>query len=101
MRALLDGVYLADWVGTLDQLAELSMVDVSRLSWHPDDLLANARALRRAAYFAESDPLRNEIVFDAWQAGDEPDLQPWVDKVLEIKNRFPLPVVAPPPEPVA
>lgn len=55
----------------------------------------NALNGRRAAYVAESDPLRNELIYDAIAAGQEVDLKPWLAKVKEIKERFPLPPVAP------
>lgn len=55
----------------------------------------NALNARRAAYVAESDPLRNELIYDAIAAGREVDLKPWLAKVKEIKERFPLPPVAP------
>jgi hypothetical protein len=48
-------------------------------------------ALRRAAYQAESDPVRLEIAYDALSQGLEPDFTPWVTSVAAIKARYPLP----------
>jgi hypothetical protein len=42
-------------------------------------------ALRRAAYVAESDP-----IYFMWQRG-EATQQEWLDKVAEIRARFPAP----------
>jgi hypothetical protein len=44
---------------------------------------AQAQASRAAAYSAEADPL-----FFKWQRG-EGEEQPWLDKVAEIRVRFP------------
>src|SRR3989338_2902179 len=38
MKILLDGVFFADWVGTLEELAAFSDVDVGRLSIGPPDV---------------------------------------------------------------
>ncbi|WP_311880892.1 MULTISPECIES: hypothetical protein [unclassified Pseudomonas] len=54
-----------------------------------------ARAQRRAAYQAESDPLRLEIAYDALSQGLEPDYLPWVASVAAIKARYPLPQANP------
>ncbi|WP_426234715.1 hypothetical protein [Pseudomonas sp. TWP3-2] len=50
-----------------------------------------AYAQRRAAYQAESDPLRLEIAYDAMMQGLEPDFTPWKASVTAIKSRYPLP----------
>lgn len=50
-----------------------------------------AVAARADAYRLESDPLKTEAEFDAIKAGTEPDYSAWVDKVEEIKARYPLP----------
>lgn len=57
--------------------------------------LETARAQRRAAYQAESDPLRLEIAYDALSQGLEPDFSPWVASVAAIKARYPLPQAIP------
>lgn len=48
---------------------------------------------RRAAYLAESDPLRLEADYDALSRGLEPDYSAWLASVAAIKARFPLPVM--------
>ena len=53
-----------------------------------------AVALRRAAYQAESDPLRFELEYDALVIGAELDYSAWLASVAAIKARFPLPVSA-------
>lgn len=55
--------------------------------------LESARSQRRAAYQAESDPVRLEIAYDALIHGIEPDFSAWVESVTAIKERFPLPPV--------
>jgi hypothetical protein len=57
--------------------------------------LETARAQRRTAYQAESDPLRLEIAYDALSQGLEPDYTPWVASVAAIKARYPLPQANP------
>jgi len=57
--------------------------------------LETVRAQRRAAYQAESDPLRLEIAYDALSQGHEPDYSPWVESVAAIKARYPLPEAIP------
>jgi hypothetical protein len=47
---------------------------------------------RRAAYVAESDPLKTEAEYDAMINDSEPDYSAWLTAVAEIKGRFPLPV---------
>src|SRR5690554_1725575 len=49
------------------------------------------QALRRAAYVAESDPLKNEADYDALINGTEPDYTAWMTAVEAIKVRYPLP----------
>ena len=49
-------------------------------------------ALRMSAYREESDSLKNEAEFDALVAGADPDYTEWKAKVMEIKERFPLPL---------
>lgn len=53
--------------------------------------LIQVQALRRAAYAANSDPLKNEADYDALQSGTEPDYSAWQAAVAEIKERYPLP----------
>ena len=50
-----------------------------------EDIIYRTQAARAAAYAAESDPL-----FFQYQRG-EVDRQAWLDKVQEIKDRFPKP----------
>lgn len=47
--------------------------------------------LRAAAYTAESDPLKTQIENEALFDGVEPDYAPWIEKVAEIKARYPKP----------
>lgn len=53
--------------------------------------LEQVQGMRRAAYAAESDPLRNEADYDALVAGTEPDYTAWMSAVAAIKDRYPLP----------
>lgn len=53
--------------------------------------LEEVQALRRAAYVAESDPLKNEADYDALINGTEPDYTAWIAAVEAIKARYPLP----------
>ena len=53
--------------------------------------LEQIQDLRRAAYVAESDPLRNEADYDALVSGTAPDYTAWVAAVEAIKARYPLP----------
>lgn len=52
---------------------------------------ANVLAARSYAYRLESDPIKNEIDYDAAISGEKPDYAPWISKVTEIKERYPLP----------
>lgn len=56
-----------------------------------DELLAEAHAQRRAAYVAESDPIKNEADYDALTHGTAPDYTAWIAAVEAIKARYPLP----------
>src|SRR5690554_927741 len=49
------------------------------------------QSLRRAAYVAESDPLRAEADYDALINGTEPNYTAWMAAVEAIKARYPLP----------
>ncbi|NVZ91305.1 hypothetical protein HX813_24025 [Pseudomonas yamanorum] len=49
---------------------------------------------RRAAYLAESDPLKLEADYDALSQGLEPDYTAWLASVAAIKARYPLPAIA-------
>ena len=53
--------------------------------------LEQIQALRRAAYVAESDPIKNEADYDALVKGTAPDYTAWLAAVEAIKARFPLP----------
>ena len=46
---------------------------------------------RRAAYVAESDPLKTEAEYDAMVNEAEPDYTAWLAAVAAIKERYPLP----------
>ena len=54
--------------------------------------LGQIQDLRRAAYVAESDPMKNEADYDALVHGTEPDYTAWKAAVEAIKARYPLPV---------
>lgn len=71
-------------VKTLDEL--LSDKIITATEWY-DTKLAECLNLRKYAYMSESDPLKNELEFDG------KDLKIWKDKVVEIKARFPKPVM--------
>lgn len=47
--------------------------------------------LRRAACAVESDPLKNEVEYDAMINDTEPDCAAWLAAVAAIKERYPLP----------
>ncbi|HCF0709740.1 TPA: hypothetical protein NH699_006530, partial [Pseudomonas aeruginosa] len=49
-RVLLKGEFFAEWDGTLDEAAALAGVPVGDLAFHPDDVLAEVKELRRQAY---------------------------------------------------
>lgn len=53
--------------------------------------LEQVQGMRRAAYAAESDPLKNEAEYDALLHGTEPDYTAWLAAVEAIKARYPLP----------
>lgn len=53
--------------------------------------LEQIQNLRRAAYVAESDPIKNEAEYDALVNGSEPDYTAWMAAVEAIKARYPLP----------
>ena len=46
---------------------------------------------RQNAYKTESDPLKIEAEFDALKNNTDPDYTEWINKVNEIKARFPFP----------
>jgi hypothetical protein len=45
--------------------------------------------LRQSAYKSESDPIKTAIENEALFDGVEPDYTAWIEKVAEIKNRYP------------
>lgn len=53
--------------------------------------LEQIQALRRAAYVAESDPLKIEAEHDSLVNGTAPDYTAWLAAVEAIKARYPLP----------
>lgn len=48
---------------------------------------------RSHAYLKESDPLKIEAEYDAMKNGTQPDYTKWMEKVDEIKARYPFPEV--------
>jgi len=46
---------------------------------------------RSSAYTSESDPLKIEADYDALKTGVAPDYTKWMEKVAEIKARYPFP----------
>jgi hypothetical protein len=54
--------------------------------------LEQVQELRRRAYAAESDPLKNEADYDSLVNGAAPDYTAWMAAVEAIKARYPLPV---------
>ena len=48
---------------------------------------------RSQAYIKESDPLKVEAEYDAMKNGTHPDYTKWMEKVAEIKARYPFPEV--------
>lgn len=56
-----------------------------------EELVTLAHQLRRAAYVAESDPIKNEADYDALVSGTAPDYTAWIAAVEAIKARYPLP----------
>ena len=48
---------------------------------------------RSQAYIKESDPLKIEAEYDAMKNGIDPDYTKWMEKVAEIKARYPFPEV--------
>lgn len=56
-----------------------------------EDKKLQAHNNRKAAYRAESDPLKVEADYDAIVSGNDPDYSAWMKKVEEIKARYPLP----------
>lgn len=65
------------------------LVDPPALSY--EQQLTRAHAQRRAAYIAESDPIKNEADYDALVNGTLPDYTAWKAAVEAIKARYPLP----------
>jgi hypothetical protein len=64
-------------------------LQVERIQAERESVMAS----RRAAYLAESDPLRLEADYDALSQGLEPDYSAWLASVAAIKARYPLPVI--------
>jgi len=73
------------------------VVDVPAPVLTYEQLLASVHAQRKAAYVAESDPIKNEADYDALVSGRTPDYTAWMAAVEAIKARYPLPE----PEPEA
>lgn len=53
--------------------------------------LEQVQGMRRRAYAAESDPLKNEADYDSLVSGAAPDYAAWMAAVEAIKARYPLP----------
>lgn len=66
---------------TADELASTTESQAEKLA----RLAAECTANRRAAYVAEADPL-----FFKWQRGEGTN-EAWLDKVAEIRDRYPEP----------
>ena len=78
----------------IDNIDFSQMITVEqRLADEQRAALESAQAFRRAAYLAESDPLRLEADYDALSQGLEPDYTGWLASVAAIKARYPLPVI--------
>lgn len=86
LMAYVPGSQTIKMVGGRPKIADLPKPEIGY-----EDLLAEAHAMRRAAYVAESDPLRNEADYDAVVNGTEPDYTAWLAAVAAIKARYPLP----------
>lgn len=56
-----------------------------------EELLAECIAKRKKAYTEESDPIYMEAVRNSLVDGGPPVMQDWLDKVQEIKDRYPKP----------
>lgn len=69
---------------TIDELLTDNVITAAE--WY-DTKLKECLSIRKYAYMSESDPLKNELEFDG------EDLQAWKDKVIEIKARYPKPVM--------
>lgn len=54
------------------------------------DPLIEIYANRLAAYKTESDPLKIEAEYDALINNTDPDYTAWIEKVQEIKERYPI-----------
>lgn len=66
---------------TDDEVAELAESETERIA----RLTQEAESGRRGAYITEADPL-----FFGWQRGENTE-QAWLDKVAEIRDRYPYP----------
>ncbi|UGV19851.1 hypothetical protein PP756_gp55 [Pseudomonas phage VB_PaeP_VL1] len=55
------------------------------------EALNMAKNLRAKAYQEESEPIRIELEALAMENGETADLSPWLEKVKEIQERYPLP----------
>lgn len=91
MRILVDGELFAEWSLGLHEFYEFSGLTPGCACFHPDDLLQEVYAARRAAYQKEADPLRLEAEYDALITESAPDFTKWIEAVQSIKDRFPLP----------
>ena len=73
----------------LSKMKTADQLQVEKVQARHDAVMAS----RRAAYLAESDPLRLEADYDALSRGLEPDYSAWLASVAAIKARYPLPVI--------
>ena len=80
-----DGVYVGLMNARQETWAENGWVEGEKPAPTPDELLADAKAARASAYTQEADPL-----FFKWQRGEATE-QEWLDKIEEIRARYPYP----------
>lgn len=75
------------------ELVEMAPEEVeAHLNPPPTPLtLEQVQDMRRRAYAAESDPIKNEADYDALVSDTAPDYTAWIAAVEAIKARYPLP----------
>jgi hypothetical protein len=73
-----------EWLDTRDQ-PTWAEIEAARPTVEHNEAVAQVQQLRHTAYIAEADPL-----FFKWHRGEGTE-QAWLDKVAEIRNRYPEP----------